>query len=177
MIWLCQINLKIFSIIHISNFCSKGISSLSWVHLELQNLFWSGKYFEKLNWKHSFFTENRQRQCIKCLFECLDRPWDFCVCSSPHREQTFPLERADNCHYLTFNSEFKADMAERHGPGVGLQLADTADVVIVQVNVHKLLLFMHSAYGSKGRGIICIVRIKNKAKRTTRNGGCFLDYS
>ena len=69
-------------------------------------------------------------------------------------------------------------MAERHGPGVGLQLADTADVVIVQVNVHKLLLFMHSAYGSKGRGTICIVtRIKNKAKRTTRNGGCFLDYS
>ena len=38
----------------------------------------------------------------------------------------------------------------------------TADVVIVQVNVHKLLLFIHSAYGSKGRGSSCIVRVKNK---------------
>ena len=43
-------------------------------------------------------------------------------------------------------------MAERHGPGVCLQLADTADVVIVQVNVHKLLLFIHGAYGTHGRG-------------------------
>ena len=77
-------------------------------------------------------------------------------------EQTFLLERADNRHYLTFNSEFKADVAEGHGPSVCLQLADTADVVIVQVNVHKLLLFIHSAYGSKGRGSSCIVRVKNK---------------
>lgn len=58
-------------------------------------------------------------------------------------------------HYLTFNSEFKADMAERHGPCVCLQLADTADVVIIQVNVHKLLLFIHSAYRSEGRRVIC----------------------
>lgn len=52
---------------------------------------------------------------------------------------------------LTFNAEFKADVAERHGPCLRLQLADTADVVIVQIDVHKLLLFVHRASGGSKR--------------------------
>lgn len=98
----------------------------------------------------SFIKINSQLNV--CLLKCPDRPWDYCVISSTHCEQTDPRETAVYRHHLTFNGEFKADMAEGHGPRVCLQLAHTADVVIVQVNVHKLLLFIHSAYRTEGRG-------------------------
>lgn len=44
---------------------------------------------------------------------------------------------------FTFHAELKAKVAEGQGPSLRLQFADAADVVIVQVDVLKLLLFLH----------------------------------
>lgn len=48
---------------------------------------------------------------------------------------------------LTLNIQLKTNVAEGEGLFFRSQLTDTADVVIVQINVHKLLLFVHSAPG------------------------------
>lgn len=52
---------------------------------------------------------------------------------------------------LTFNAQLKADVAEGQGACVCFQLADTADVVVIQINVHKLLLFVHSTTSERNR--------------------------
>lgn len=46
---------------------------------------------------------------------------------------------------LTLNAQFKAHMAEGKRSCVRFQFTDAADVVIVQVYVHKVLLFLHDA--------------------------------
>ena len=40
-------------------------------------------------------------------------------------------------------------MAERQGARFCLELADTTDIVIVQINVDELLLFIHGASGGE----------------------------
>lgn len=51
---------------------------------------------------------------------------------------------------LTFNAELETDVAEGHSPRVCLQLTNTADVVIIQVYVHKLFLLIHGVPAETG---------------------------
>lgn len=53
------------------------------------------------------------------------------------------LQRSPTMHRLTFNAEFKADVAEGQSPSFCFLFADTADVVIIQINTDKCLLFIH----------------------------------
>jgi len=74
-----------------------------------------------------------------------------CVCVSACCIETLAHTNILAVRFLTFNAEFKADVAERHGPRLRLDLADAADIVIVQIDVHKLLLFIHFASGGSER--------------------------
>lgn len=49
-------------------------------------------------------------------------------------------------HNVTFNIQLETNVAERKRLLLGAQLADAADIVIVQVDAHELLL-VHSALG------------------------------
>lgn len=77
--------------------------------------------------------------------ECKDLHFP-CVCFSFWRANK---QQSPRLLSLTFNAEFKADMAERQGARFCLELADTTDIVIVQINVDELLLFIHGASGGK----------------------------
>lgn len=54
-------------------------------------------------------------------------------------------------HNVTFNVQLETNVAERKRLLLGAQLADAADIVIVQVDAHELLL-VHSALGRVQRG-------------------------
>ena len=53
---------------------------------------------------------------------------------------------------LTLNVQLKTNVAEGERFFVCSEFTNAADVVIVQINVHKLLLSVHSAPAKKQRG-------------------------